>query len=110
MINKNSYVDFLQMACSLNTVATVDDLTRIRAALLPHLLNTLSDNDQPTTDTDATEDDEGSSKIILLPFQSIIFINVIFLSRRKCCSNSSPVNRTWKKEEKIIRGTSTMAS
>ena len=52
------------MACSLNTVASIDDLTRIRAVLLPHLLDTISDNDHQTTDTDATEDDEGPSKTI----------------------------------------------
>ncbi|CAF0945928.1 unnamed protein product [Adineta steineri] len=46
------------MACSLSTISTIDDLSRIRAVLLPHLLNTISDNDNQTTDTDATEDDE----------------------------------------------------
>ncbi|CAF0801180.1 unnamed protein product [Adineta steineri] len=46
------------MACSLSTISTIDDLSRIRAVLLPHLLNTIGDNDYQTTDTDATEDDE----------------------------------------------------
>ena len=51
------------MACSLNTVSTIDDLSRIRAVLLPHLLDSVVDNDNPTTDTDVTEDDEAPSKI-----------------------------------------------
>ncbi|CAF1040067.1 unnamed protein product [Rotaria sordida] len=46
------------MACSLNTISKIDDLSRIRAILLPHLLDSIVDNDYQTTDTDATEDDE----------------------------------------------------
>ncbi|CAF3032410.1 unnamed protein product [Rotaria socialis] len=47
------------MACSLNIISKIDDLSRIRAVLLPHLLDSIVDNDyQTTTDTDATEDDE----------------------------------------------------
>jgi len=51
------------MACSLNTISTIDDLSRIRAVLLPHLLDSIVDNDYQTTDTDATEDDEAPSEI-----------------------------------------------
>jgi hypothetical protein len=61
------------MACSLNTVSTIDDLSRIRAVLLPHLLDSIVDNDYPTTDTDATEDDEAPSKI-----------NSLFLTKKTC--------------------------
>ncbi|CAF4253991.1 unnamed protein product [Rotaria sp. Silwood2] len=46
------------MTCSLNTISKIDDLSRIRAILLPHLLDSIVDNDYQTTDTDATEDDE----------------------------------------------------
>ncbi|CAF1203976.1 unnamed protein product [Adineta ricciae] len=46
------------MACSLNTISTIDDLPRIRAVLLPHLLESVSEPEYPTTDTDLTEDDE----------------------------------------------------
>ncbi|CAF5055210.1 unnamed protein product, partial [Rotaria sp. Silwood1] len=49
---------YTEMACSLNTVSKIDDLSRIRAILLPHLLDSIVDNDYQTTDTDATEDDE----------------------------------------------------
>ena len=54
------------MACTLNTISSIDDLSRIRAVLLPHLLDSISDNDHPTTDTDATEDDEVPSEIKLV--------------------------------------------
>ncbi|UJR30170.1 hypothetical protein I4U23_017710 [Adineta vaga] len=43
------------MACSLNTISTIDDLSRIRAVLLPHLLDSLNDPNDQTTDT---EDDD----------------------------------------------------
>ncbi|CAF1922134.1 unnamed protein product [Rotaria magnacalcarata] len=47
------------MACSLNIISKINDLSRIRAVLLPHLLDSIVDDDyQTTTDTDATEDDE----------------------------------------------------
>jgi hypothetical protein len=59
---------FLQMACSLNTIAIIDDLPRIRAVLLPHLLDSIVDNDNQTTDTDLTEDDETPSEISSLSF------------------------------------------
>ncbi len=49
------------MACSLTTISSIDDLSRIRAVLLPHLLDSIADND-PTSDTDATEDDEIPSE------------------------------------------------
>ncbi len=62
------------MACSLTTIASIDDLPRICAVLLPHLLDSISDNDYPTTDTDATEDDEAPSKISVLRFnRRIVF-------------------------------------
>jgi hypothetical protein len=51
------------MACSLNTISTIDDFPRIRAVLLPHLLDSIVDNEYPTSDTDATEDDEAPSEI-----------------------------------------------
>ena len=50
------------MACSLNTISTIDDLSRIRAVLLPHLLDSVSEPEYPTTDTDFTEDDEQPSE------------------------------------------------
>lgn len=50
------------MACSLSKISKIDDLQRIRAVLLPHLLDSIIDNDYPTTDTDATEDDETPSE------------------------------------------------
>ena len=50
------------MACTLTTVSTIDDLPRIRAVLLPHLLGSLAESDYPTTETDATDDDELQSK------------------------------------------------
>jgi len=50
------------MACSLTTISSIDDLSRIRAVLLPHLLDSIVDNDYQT-DTDATEDDEMPSEI-----------------------------------------------
>ena len=46
------------MACSLNTISTIDDLARICAVLVPHLLESVGDQEYATTDTDATEDDE----------------------------------------------------
>ncbi len=67
------------MACSLNTISTIDDLSRIRAVLLPHLLDSIVDNDYQTTDTDATEDDEAPSKIKSLFSIKKIFAN-IFIS------------------------------
>lgn len=98
------------MACSLNTVATIDDISRIRAVLLPHLLEAVSDNDHPTTDTDLTEDDEGPSEITLLLFDRINSVNMFFFSLRKCCSNSCTPNHARKKEEESIGWTSSMAS
>lgn len=53
------------MACSMNLIASIDDLPRIRAVLVPHLLESNTDNDNPTTDTDATEDDEMPSRIVI---------------------------------------------
>ena len=50
-----------QMTCSLNTISAIDDLSRIRAVLLPHLLERTADNDDPTTETD--DDDEMPSKL-----------------------------------------------
>jgi len=68
------------MACSLNTISTIDDLSRIRAVLLPHLLDSIVDNDYQTTDTDVTEDDEAPSKIeSLFSIKKRIFAN-IFIS------------------------------
>lgn len=56
------------MACTLNTISAIDDLSRIRAVLLPHLLDSIVDNDYQTTDTDLTEDDEIPSEINSLVF------------------------------------------
>jgi hypothetical protein len=60
------------MACTLNTISSIDDLSRIRAVLVPHLLESIPDNDYPTTDTDATEDDEAPSEI------NFVFLNKNF--------------------------------
>jgi hypothetical protein len=46
------------MSCSLTTVSHINDLSRIRAILLPHLLDSMSDGDTPTTGTDDDDDDD----------------------------------------------------
>lgn len=51
------------MACSLSTIANIDGLARIRAALLPHLLNTISDAEGATTESDDNNETEALSKI-----------------------------------------------
>lgn len=67
------------MACSLNSISKIDDLARIRAVLLPHLLESIADNDYQTTDTDLTEDDEMPSK--MNPFAEIrVFLLYIFVA------------------------------
>ena len=73
------------MACSMNLIASIDDLPRIRAVLVPHLLESNTDNDQPTSDTDATEDDEMPSRIAIR--MKIIELN-------DCCLDSESVART----------------
>lgn len=65
------------MACTLNTISTIDELSRIRAVLLPHLLGSIADNEYQTTDTDATEDDEVPSEINIF-FLSYILIKIYF--------------------------------
>lgn len=50
------------MTCSLNTIAVIDNLSQIRAVLLPHLLETRSDNDYSNTETDATDEEDMPSK------------------------------------------------
>jgi hypothetical protein len=69
------------MACSLNTISTIDDLSRIRAVLLPHLLDSIVDNEYQTTDTDATEDDEPPSEIksFFLIKKKKFFANIFLL-------------------------------
>lgn len=49
------------MTCSINTIAIIDDLPRIRAKLLRHLLASMSDDDNMTADTDATDEDDAQS-------------------------------------------------
>jgi hypothetical protein len=65
------------MACSLNPVSIIDDLQKIRAVLLPHLLDSVVDNDYQTTETDVTDDDETPSEIILIfPNNKICLISI----------------------------------
>ena len=50
------------MTCSLNTISRINDLSRIRAVLLPDLLDSMNDSDHQTNNADTTEDDEMLSK------------------------------------------------
>ena len=95
------------MACTLTTVSTIDDLPRIRAVLLPHLLGSLAESDYPTTETDATDDDELQSKT------STSWCQLYSLTDRRCLAASESVARTaallstyGKKKKRIATGRS----
>jgi hypothetical protein len=91
------------MACSLNTISSIDDLSRIRAVLLPHLLDSISDNDYPTSDTDATEDDEMPSEINISTRKSKqIFI--FFLASESVARTAALLSRYGKKKKKSSGG------
>lgn len=49
------------MACSITTIAIIDDLPQIRTILLPHLCDSMSDDNNWTADTDATDEDDSQS-------------------------------------------------
>lgn len=55
-----------QMSCGLNTIASVDELSRIRAFLLPHLLDTISDSDAGGTESDVIDDEDEISKFSMI--------------------------------------------
>lgn len=62
------------MTCSLNTIAIIDDLPRIRTILVPHLRDSMSDdNDYSTTEADATDEEDPQSTLVdRSMFESIV--------------------------------------
>ncbi len=92
------------MACSLNTISSIDDLSRIRAVLLPHLLDSITDNDYPTTDTDATEDDETPSEINFVFLNKKIWINILFFLAAESVARTAALLSTYRKKKKKSSG------
>lgn len=83
------------MTCSLNTIAIIDDLPHIRANLLPHLPDYMSDNDYPTTETD--EEDAQSSTV---DRQEVSLNLSSFVASETVARTAALLNTYGKKEKK----------